>query len=285
MIGFFPTPYPDELIYSIFSRYHKRLGYHQVKQSALDLFGRELRVGLFPTDLDVLLERLPAGHTLMAQELIDFHTLVPYYVPFLTADRVQHLKDSMRRSGGPTKTLHTIVGMKWCANGKDPLRYCPGCAIEDRAKWGETYWHRVHQLPGITVCHLHGELLKSSTAKVMSWGRKGLASAEFVVPIFQERALGASYHPRLMEVAEDAAWLLDHQQGPLEPQTVKSIYRYWLGMNDLIGGSGISVQGLIQKVQAYWPGDVLAQLGYSFLIDRPLKMLGHYQLLELRVGS
>lgn len=36
------------------------------------------------------------------------------------------------------------------------LRYCPQCFDEDIATYGEPYWHRLHQIPGIAVCPRHG---------------------------------------------------------------------------------------------------------------------------------
>ena len=35
------------------------------------------------------------------------------------------------------------------------LRYCPQCFDEDIATYGEPYWHRLHQIPGIAVCPRH----------------------------------------------------------------------------------------------------------------------------------
>src|SRR4030042_7010586 len=35
------------------------------------------------------------------------------------------------------------------------LRYCPECVSEDFERWGETYWRRTHQLPGVLVCTDH----------------------------------------------------------------------------------------------------------------------------------
>ena len=35
------------------------------------------------------------------------------------------------------------------------LKFCPLCLEEDRNKYGEAYWHRHHQIPGILVCLKH----------------------------------------------------------------------------------------------------------------------------------
>ncbi|MBR1752184.1 MAG: TniQ family protein [Ruminococcus sp.] len=46
------------------------------------------------------------------------------------------------------------------------LRYCPVCAADDREKYGETYWHRVHQIPEISVCAKHRCRLVSAKYKI-----------------------------------------------------------------------------------------------------------------------
>ena len=35
------------------------------------------------------------------------------------------------------------------------LKYCPLCTTEDIAKFGETYWHRQHQLSEMIYCVKH----------------------------------------------------------------------------------------------------------------------------------
>lgn len=41
------------------------------------------------------------------------------------------------------------------------LNYCPLCVQVDIEKFGFSYWHIIHQIPGIQVCHLHSCLLNS----------------------------------------------------------------------------------------------------------------------------
>ncbi|MCF6437175.1 TnsD family transposase [Pseudoalteromonas sp. MMG022] len=35
------------------------------------------------------------------------------------------------------------------------LKYCPVCAKEDIRRFGVTYWHRNHQIPGVEACSVH----------------------------------------------------------------------------------------------------------------------------------
>lgn len=42
------------------------------------------------------------------------------------------------------------------------MKYCPLCAAEDREQYGETFWHRQHQIRNINVCVRHKCRLENS---------------------------------------------------------------------------------------------------------------------------
>lgn len=46
------------------------------------------------------------------------------------------------------------------------LQFCPICTESDIQKFGESYWHRLHQVPGVKVCPIHNVFLEQSTASV-----------------------------------------------------------------------------------------------------------------------
>ena len=88
MIPFFPTPYPDELWYSVICRYHIRSGNPSVKYSIRELYGaNHINV---PVELcgalSSLLEAIPAK-ALTAKDIIMQHTLYPYYTRFFSNNR------------------------------------------------------------------------------------------------------------------------------------------------------------------------------------------------------
>ena len=58
------------------------------------------------------------------------------------------------------------------------LRYCPACVKEDRVKYAETYWHRIHQMIGIDICPIHGCNLVDSDVEISSRARPALKTAE-----------------------------------------------------------------------------------------------------------
>lgn len=90
MIGWFPAPYPDELLYSICARYKEQVAYPSHYPANEDLFGHvRIYAGIaLPANLALLVSALPSGHHLTADRLMDNHTLLPFYSYFLPADRV-----------------------------------------------------------------------------------------------------------------------------------------------------------------------------------------------------
>jgi len=62
------------------------------------------------------------------------------------------------------------------------LRYCPICAEADRERYGESYWHRVHQMQGVDICPYHHCRLVDSSVLISGKASPGLVAAEMVIP-------------------------------------------------------------------------------------------------------
>lgn len=101
MLSFFPIPYLDELLYSVLCRYHLRSGNRSFRQTKLDLFktagNKQYYLGL-PNNLATLVHQLPFGSNLTLNQLLQEHTLFPYYRTFLTNREVKRLRKKMERS-------------------------------------------------------------------------------------------------------------------------------------------------------------------------------------------
>ena len=164
MLAAFPAPYPDELLYSVVARYGRRFRFPNRKSLGQTFFGTRNAVAVadLPTRLGALAAAIPDQFGMSVEWLIDEHTLFPYYAPFLPRERVERLREAMRGSGD----VHLRAGI--AASRVRPsewLRYCPVCAAEDRATYGERYWHRLHQVSGVEVCHRHQVRLEESPVR------------------------------------------------------------------------------------------------------------------------
>lgn len=148
MLSFFPTPYPDELLYSVFARYHARSGNTSPKVTLKELFGTTTATTIvdLPSYLNALISSMPKLSNYTAEELIRNHTLFPFYAPFLPKKRADEVLKSMRGNFGGD--IHTRTGIM-ASSIKSPthFRFCSKCKEEDKLKYGEAYWHRLHQIP------------------------------------------------------------------------------------------------------------------------------------------
>lgn len=165
MLHWFPTPYPDELLYSVFARYHVRSGNTSPKMTIEDLYGkRTIRSVLdLPSNLNVLLSRM--GSNWDVESLIFNHTMFAYHAPYLLPQQSEQVKQSMMGDSG--STIHTRIGIT-ASNVKKKMNLwvCSECMEMDMSLYGETYWRRIHQAPGVFICPKHEGKLEETIVSV-----------------------------------------------------------------------------------------------------------------------
>lgn len=87
------------------------------------------------------------------------HTTFPYVSAFLEAVTYSKALECVAREATGSR-LGAISQNATVGGGL--RRYCPECSAADRARYGESYWHRAHNLPGVEVCPTHGRYLRAS---------------------------------------------------------------------------------------------------------------------------
>ena len=197
MIGFFPDIYPDELIYSQLARYYIRTGYTAYIFAAEDLYVKKTtrpNVEFLNHFTDDALRVITRHKTL--KEIILQHTMFPYYGRFLKSERRIKAFNAMMTLEG---NYHDLLSIPLRKN-KRYLRYCPVCVSEDRKKYGETYWHRIHQMMGVDICPVHKCKLLNSEAAISSDYTPSLIPCELSVN--QDTNITVSDNKAECEVAE-----------------------------------------------------------------------------------
>ncbi|MEJ2795286.1 TnsD family Tn7-like transposition protein [Iodobacter sp. LRB] len=156
---FFPPSLPDESLISRVSRYHLISG-NRTEQSTFGELCSRVRLNLgsvVPAYIEVLAARLPGDADANLAKILQDNTLLPAFRPFL--GRPNAPLPSAGETDVNAKITHFprhVVGM--VGNAK----LCISCVFEDEQIHGVGYWHRSHQMPGVTVCWKHKELLISS---------------------------------------------------------------------------------------------------------------------------
>lgn len=176
-IAYFPEIYPDELIYSVLARYYVRNGYLAYIFCAEDIFvNKRARAEIeFINAMQAEVLGLLCKDMSM-KELIMGHTMFPYYARFLPYERRNRAFRALCGMEGDYNNLLAIPKQK--NGGRKCLRYCPQCVGADRSAYGETFWHRNHQMAGVLVCPVHGCYLVDSSVSVSGKASPNLITAE-----------------------------------------------------------------------------------------------------------
>ena len=184
MISYFPTIYPDELLYSQLARYYAKSGYAAYINAAKDLYQRKTVrpdmefVNAFTPDA---LRMITKDMTM--EDVVLKHTMFPYYGRFLPRERKQKVFQAMVSMQG---NYHDLLPIPHNQDEGRFLRYCPLCSAEDRENLGETFWHRTHQMIGLNTCPIHKCSLHNSSIPIKGKASPMLKTAEEVIPLVEE---------------------------------------------------------------------------------------------------
>ncbi|MEH2261827.1 TnsD family transposase [Nostoc sp.] len=263
MLGFFPNPYPNELLYSVCARFQERVYYPSQISVVRDLFQTKNAIAIvdLPSKLNRFVAALPTGHSYTVDDFIDNHTLLPFYRPFLPLERLQLVRQDMCGDNG--SKIHTRLGIvAGFIEMPSHLRFCPLCMEDDQKQFGECYWHRLHQLPGVEVCSTHGVFLEKSA--VLTHNRRRISeftSLEQATQVVSPRPVDPlnTGHKVLLKIATDIDWLLNNCS--FVPG-LEALYKKYLSLvktnPELVTYTGrIRVQELLRLFKNYYPSQVL----------------------------
>ena len=183
MIGFMPEIYPDELLYSRFARYYERSGYMAYIFAAEDLFqNKNERPDVEFIDRLIQDAQSVIHKKMSADEVIMNHTMFPYYGRFLGKERRTEAYFALLNTDGNYRNLLPIPKAK----RQRFLRYCPMCVNMDRDKYGETYWHRIHQMQSVDICPIHFCVLQNTDIAIGSTTSPRFSAAENMIKDFEK---------------------------------------------------------------------------------------------------
>lgn len=280
MLAFFPDPYMDELLYGVCSRYHLWSGNLYFRDTVEDLFGSGgvKPVIDLPSHIDALVSRLPTGANYTSESLIHNHTLYPFYAPFLSLHRAEQIMSDMRGNcGGGIHTRAGIMAGGVCV--PTHLKFCPECVKSDYEQFGEPYWHRLHQSPGVSVCLEHRFFLRDSCPicnKSLSNGFiQEFKALSVSCPvghnlIHYEYEKANSEDPlaeHLIHISQDIAFLFTSTPRDVTPEALTDLYINLLQFKGLATPSGrVRLRQVSEEFVYFYGPDILAALESSVII-------------------
>jgi len=259
----FPIPHPGEILHSVFARYNDRMHYRAVRAASRDLFGYEKLVRpIFPNGLENLVANLPPKPNYTVTSLINDHTLLPFYELFLPRGRVSLIRNAMATDD--ETPISTLLGLR---NRILPTKcncFCPCCIKDDREQFGECYWHRVHQLPGVEVCPSHNVYLQYCTLYANEATHAyEYVSAEKAISRLKNDPIGIknSQYNDFLKIACDALWLLQNHDVTVDLSSVQKRLLILLAEKGFATYRGnLYTNKLLQSFRQFYPTNFLEQL-------------------------
>ncbi len=207
MLGFFPTPYPDELLYSLVARYHIRSGNKSFRQTHQELFETvELQPDkiILPNNLNFLVSQLPQSSQLNIERLIKQNILYPFFRSFLTPVEIYSFKNLLREKSSISIPQVAKISRR---ERNQVLKFCPKCHLEDEQKYGEAYWHRQHQMPGTLICLKHQTPLCDSDVLLENKQIHYYAASQIDLNIAERNTYSAELIKKALSLSQEIDWL------------------------------------------------------------------------------
>lgn len=153
-----PTPYEDELLCSIVSRYMAWNG-TTVYKAMGDLMGnKHTKLDVYlPVNLKVFAERANLDIEFIIYKTTLFNFFAVFKTSWIRETALSMMLGDQRNEIGVALETHKRSIAK-----PEYLRFCPECWEEDIKVSGESYWRRLYQVPGVVICPTHQRILHKS---------------------------------------------------------------------------------------------------------------------------
>lgn len=257
---FFPTPYRDELLYSVIARYCIQSGNQGHIHNFDDLFRRRSVIASieFQGRLEALISNMPVNSSYTSEYFIYNHTLFPYLASFVPEERAREVIDIMK--DGDTAKIYNKIGLTANKISQNlHFKFCPGCVKEDIIRYGETYWHRIHQITGVLVCPIHRTPIYDSKVFTRGENRQSyIAATPIDLVIEKEEDYSNDTLIKLTYIAEDIHRILNKDYSFQLIKSHKYIYMDRLIQKDIANlNTMVHQKRLRRTVLEFWGEDVL----------------------------
>lgn len=254
----FPTPYPEELIYSTVARVGIREGIISPKELLDEIYGNRKVIATLdlPNQLQRVSRWLPSGYTV---ETIAYrHTLFPLYAPFIPEERRKRCLAWM--AGESRGAVHLSMGVTASlVKVPDYVRYCPGCLREQRRTFGEYFWQKEWQIAGVECCERHGKLLNTAITRPLIDRHHYHAASPEVCPLFSQKTTDG----QSTRILEQVRRLLQQNPDTSPSFDQWSHHYFWLAQQYgyIRGQAQIDHAAISEAVSASWPSNFLQRYG------------------------
>jgi len=247
MLGF-PTPYPNELLYSVIARAGVHEGETSPKQLLDSVFSNRKVIATvdLPSHVEFIADQYPQHLGFRAEDLIRKHTLWAIYAPFVPVERRKAIEEWM--CGESKGAVHLAAGIAASrVHAKRVMLLCESCKYDHELNYGEAFWDRRWQVPLVNCCPQHGSL--SETGVNLNGEHR-----HAFIPLSRCKIIGrASVTKSDIRFAELACKLLDcFENDSPSYQQWSLFYRNLAIDHGFLNGRRIDHQRLHDHYVSYW---------------------------------
>lgn len=203
--------------------------------------------------------------------IADSHTMHPY-TNIIYPREFRRQVDTVIDGGHAPKTFDRTGTQRTHRLWPKFLRYCPMCVREDIDTYGETYWHRVHQLPAMVYCTKHRVRLRNSAVEVTGthMGFHPASAEELdIVGATEESDLLVNHKEKFLKIGIESEWLLKHGSNIDWQFGLHAKYKLFFRDKGIATVQGVSDYNLIANTfEDYWGRDFLDCLRLELSDDR-----------------
>jgi len=265
MLAHFPLAQKGELLTSILARLVHQLGLNDDKV-ALDILFRNRMVipsAFLQGHIEQLLSQVGHIWHIQPKDIIAKHTHLPLFQPFLPSQRYEtleadliseHANPSMCRTGINASLIHWPVSYK----------ICPHCWGNQLELLGYSYWQRLFQSPGVTVCPKHQCRLINTGITIHSSRRHHFIGAH---EHQYSSYLSEAAKPYELKLASMVETLLKSEVDYISMQQWTSYYQHLARDVGAMKGVRIDHQAIAHLVNKRWSQAWLIQQGLGIAGD------------------
>lgn len=268
MLGFIASLYDDELLYSILGRYHVNVGNRNFIWTLHELFNSKKITAItdLPGNLGALVNNISAYWKYSVEDIAYNHTAYPLYKTFWGDERSHEILRLMEYKSSRLVHLKSGIYSSVISPFKY-LRFCPLCMETDIKKYGENYWHRLHQIPGVLVCPDHKIELKNSIVRTYELNPQSFYSANAynclysnsndLKPHFTIETVN-----KMAALSEDVKYILNnHYSCSKDPDWFRNTYLAILRTQDLVSWKGkVNQKVLVHNFILFYSSEFLSAL-------------------------
>ena len=148
-------PYPDELIGSMLARTSVRVGSVRLVVDSVRGARSSALVSFY---LPLQLPRISELSGIELETLAYEHTPLRYVAAYMPERERERLRDLLLDGATDNRSNRSVVSA--LTGNFAALRCCPECIRSDLTAYGESYWRRAHNLPGVHLCLQHNVWLR-----------------------------------------------------------------------------------------------------------------------------